>query len=521
MDDQAQTIADIEDYKLLMIATLALVPLLAVSKKSTAQSDDHARPDNDGKLEIAERGRAEGDENPDGHLLETLSRSCLNRRRRALQSGPLYWIEHQMALSNTAQPQVPAKAAAQCHADPLWQEGCARLKWMVSARMRASILMVVGLAVGGCAQLGRLAAVSAEETGRATVLGIPDARFLPSDGAAIGVLAQRLYEREVRYFAAVGRPVPPEYILAVSGGGDNGAFGAGLLVGWSESGMRPRFKVVTGISTGALIAPFALLGSDFDPILREIYTTIEQKDIFERRPLLAGLASDALADSAPLEKLISKYLDERIVARLGSEYRQGRALIVITTNLDAGVPVIWNIGAIAESGHPEAAQLIRKILLASASIPALFPPVMFNVKVNGVQHQELHVDGGASMQTFLYPASLRIAKIGTAGVPRRRIAYIIRNGRFSEEWNEVERSTLSIANRAVATLTTNSGVDDLYRMYALAKRDAVGFRLAFIDNDFTEPHPTEFDRSYMTKLFEYGRAKARAGYPWLHAPPSF
>jgi predicted acylesterase/phospholipase RssA len=379
-----------------------------------------------------------------------------------------------MALSDTAQPQVPAKAAAQCHADPLCQQGCARLKWMVSAGMRASILMVIGLAVGGCVQLGRLAAVSAEETGRATVLGIPDARFLPSDGTAIGVLAQRLYEREVRYFAAVGRPVPPEYILAVSGGGDNGAFGAGLLVGWSE-----------------------------------------------RRPLLACLASDALADSAPLEKLISKYLDERTVARLGSEYQQGRALIVITTNLDAGVPVIWNIGAIAESGHLEAAQLIRKILLASASIPALFPPVMFNVKVNGVQHQELHVDGGASMQTFLYPASLRIAKIGTAGVPRSRIAYIIRNGRFSEEWNEVERSTLSIANRAVATLTTNSGVSDLYRMYALAKRDGVGFRLAFIDNDFTEPHPTEFDRSYMTKLFEYGRAKARAGYPWLHAPPSF
>jgi hypothetical protein len=295
-----------------------------------------------------------------------------------------WWNE--MALSNTAQPQVPAKAAAQCHGDPLWQEGCARLKWMVSAGMRASILMVVGLAVGGCAQLGRLAAVSAEETGRATVLEIPDARFLPSDGTAIGVLAQRLYEREVRYFASVGRPVPPEYILAVSGGGDNGAFSAGLLVGWSESGMRPRFKVVTGISTGALIAPFALLGSDFDAILREIYTTIEQKDIFERRPLLAGLASDALADSAPLEKLISKYLDERIVARLGSEYRQGRALIVITTNLDAGVPVIWNIGAIAESGRPEAAELIRKILLASASIPALFPPVMFNVQVNGVQH---------------------------------------------------------------------------------------------------------------------------------------
>jgi predicted acylesterase/phospholipase RssA len=395
------------------------------------------------------------------------------------------------------------------------------VNWLMSTSMRSSMLIVIGLAVAGCAQIGRVTAVSAEDTGRARVLEIPDARFLPSDATAMRTLGQRLYEREVKYFAAVRRPVSPENLLALSGGGDNGAFGAGLLVGWSESGTRPPFKVVTGISTGALIAPFAFLGSDFDPILREIYTTIEQKDIFERRPLLAGLASDALADCAPLEKLISKYLDERIVARLGSEYRQGRALIVITTNLDAGVPVIWNISAIAESGHLEATELIRKILLASASIPALFPPVMFNVKVNGVPHQELHVDGGASMQTFLYPASLRIAKIGTAGVPRRRMAYIIRNGRFSEEWNEVERSTLSIANRAVAILTTNSGVSDLYRMYALAKRDGVGFRLAFIDNDFTKPHPTEFDRSYMTKLFEYGRAKARAGYPWLRAAPSF
>jgi hypothetical protein len=405
------------------------------------------------------------------------------------------------------------------HVDALWQEESAMSRWMISAVMRASILIVVSLAVGDCGQLGRLAAVPAEDTDRATVLGIPDARFLPTDATAMAVLGQRLYEREDKYFAAVGRPVPQEYLLAISGGGDNGAFAAGLLVGWSESGGRPPFKAVTGISTGALIAPFAFLGSEFDPVLKEIYTTIEQKDIFRRRPLMAGLTSDALADSTPLENLISKYLDERIVARLGREYRRGRALMVITTNLDAGVPVIWNIGAIAESGHLEAAELIRKVLLASASIPALFPPVIFNVKVNGVQHQELHVDGGASMQTFLYPASLRISKIATGGAPRRRIAYIIRNGGLAEEWNEVERSTLSIANRAVATLTTTSGVSDLYRIYALAKRDGMGFRLAFIDTDFTEPHPAEFDRPYMIKLFEYARTKARAGYPWRNAPP--
>jgi hypothetical protein len=389
------------------------------------------------------------------------------------------------------------------------------------AWLAAVALVILGFGLGGCAALGRLAAVSAKDTGRASVLGIADARFLASDTAALTAVARRLYAREVRYFASLGRPVPPEFILAISGGGDNGAFGAGLLVGWSETGTRPNFKVVTGISTGALIAPFAFLGSELDPVLAELYTTIDQTDIFQKRPILAGFASDALADTTPLKTLIAKYLDERIVERIADEYRHGRIMIVITTNLDAGVPVIWNIGAIAESGHPEAVGLIRKILLASASIPALFPPVMFNVAVDGVEHQELHVDGGASMQTFLYPATLRLGKIPGAGPRRTRTAYIIRNGRLAEDWNETDRSTLSIATRAVATLTTNSGVGDLYRMYALAKRDGVGFRLAFIGDDFAEAHPAEFDRPYMIKLFEYARAKARAGYPWRTVPPDF
>jgi len=389
------------------------------------------------------------------------------------------------------------------------------------AAVAAVALIMLGVGLAGCVELGRLAAVSSKDTGRASVLGISDARFLTSDTAALTAVARRLYDREVKYFASLGRPIPPESILAISGGGDNGAFGAGLLVGWSENGTRPAFKVVTGISTGALAAPFAFLGSEFDPVLAEMYTTIDQQDIFRKRPILAGFASDALADTTPLKNLIAKYLDERIVERIAGEYRRGRILIVITTNLDAGVPVIWNIGAIAESGHSEAVGLIRKVLLASASVPALFPPVMFNVAVDGVDHQELHVDGGASMQTFLYPAALRIGKIPGAGVRRTRIAYIIRNGRLAEDWTEIDRSTLSIATRAVATLITNNGVGDLYRMYALAKRDGVGFRLAFIGDDFAEPHPAEFDRPYMVKLFEYARAKARAGYPWRTAPPDF
>ena len=219
-------------------------------------------------------------------------------------------------------------------------------------------------------------------------------------------------------FLRLGDRSHPKSLLAISGGGDNGAFGAGVLVGWSESRTRPSFKIVTGISTGALIAPLAFVGPEYDPLLAEMYTTIGQSDIFEKRPVLAGLVSDALADSMPLRNLIAKYVDAKLVARIAEESRRGRALVIITTNLDAGVPVIWNIGAIAESGRPEAIGLIRKILLASASIPGFFPPVMFDVTVDGVAHQEMHVDGGASMQTFLYPAALQVRQIPNGGGSR-------------------------------------------------------------------------------------------------------
>ena len=249
-----------------------------------------------------------------------------------------------------------------------------------------------------------------------------------------------------------------------------------------------HFKVVTGISTGALIAPLAFVGPEYDPLLSQMYTTIDQADIFEKRPILEGLVSDALAETRPLQNLIAKYVDAHLVERLTEESRRGRALVIITTDLDAGVPVIWNIGAIAESGRPEVIGLIRKILLASASVPGLFPPVMFDTSVDGVAHQEMHVDGGASMQAFLYPAALQVRKIPNVSGSRSRTAYVIRNGRLTPGWDEVARSTPAIATRAVATLTTNSGVGDLYRIYALAKRDGVRLKLAYIGDDFEQPH---------------------------------
>jgi hypothetical protein len=256
--------------------------------------------------------------------------------------------------------------------------------------------------------------------------------------------------------------------------------------------------------------------------LKKIFTNLHQNDLYNKRPFLAAFVSDAITGTAPLKRLIATYLDERLVERIAQEYRRGRGLFIISTDLDAGLPVVWNIGAIANSDNPQATALIRQILLASAAIPGEFPPVMFNVTVDGVAHQEMHVDGGAMNQTFLYPPAFPVGRLDTA-VERGRThtAYIIRNGRLTEDWSEVERSTLSIAVRAVGTLTTSSGVGDLYTIYALTKRDGFRFRLAYINDDFVYPHHDEFDHDYITKLFSYARAKAHSDNVWQNAPPGF
>jgi hypothetical protein len=316
--------------------------------------------------------------------------------------------------------------------------------------------------------------------------------------------------------------MPTAYLLSLSGGGDNGAFGAGLLTGWTAHGDRPKFKLVTGVSTGALIAPFAFLGADYDAQLTDVYTNIHQGDIFIKRFPTAALTDDALADTAPLFGTISRYVDAAMMARIAEEYRKGRILLMQTTDLDVGRPVMWNIGAIAEVGTPKALDLIRHIMLASASIPAAFPPVMFDVEAGGATFQEMHVDGGASSQAFLIPPSVdpRIA-LAAAGHHRKMSAYVGRNSRLTTEWSDVERRTLSVAGKGVTTMINYSGVGDLYRMYLETLRVNAPFHLAYIGEDFSAPHKDDFDQSYMRALYRYAHDEAAKGYPWLEAPPGF
>jgi predicted acylesterase/phospholipase RssA len=329
-------------------------------------------------------------------------------------------------------------------------------------------------------------------------------------------------EREKRYLERNGRrgPLPRANYLAISGGGDDGAFGAGLLEGWTQAGTRPDFTVVTGISTGALIAPLAFLGSAYDEQLKEVYTTISAKDVVRRRHIWALVLSDGMVDPAPLSHLIARFIDASILRRIAEEYEKGRRLLVITTDLDAAQPVIWNMTAIAASGQPNALDLFRNILLASASSPGIFPPVMIDVQVDGHHYQEMHVDGGAMSEVYFYPAMVHFPKATAAlGLDRERTLYVIRNARLGSPWAAVERRTLSIARRALSSLVQTQGVGDLYRLYALAERDQIEFNFAAIPEGCPLTHKEDFDPEYMRGLFEYGRGLAASGYHWEKTPP--
>jgi len=383
------------------------------------------------------------------------------------------------------------------------------------------ILLSIGaaqLALAGCATPHRLPAVPIAEVTQA-VPTIGPVRFLVTrETDSFAAEARSSLAKEQQWLASQGRTdLPPANFLAISGGGDNGAYGAGFLNGWTASGTRPEFKVVTGVSTGALIAPFAFLGPKYDYVVKRVYTETSQKDIFKKRGIVKGFFGDSMADSRPLAGVIASYVTTDLLREIAAEYAKGRILLVGTANLDSLEPVIWNMTAIAASNDPNARSLFEKVLLASASIPGAFPPVMIDVTVGGTRYQEMHVDGGTMAQVFLYPPSLSVAN----SPQRKRALYIIRNARLDPDWASVERRTLSIATRAIGSLTRTQGVGDLYRIYATAQRDGLDYNLTYIPATFNTPHTEEFDTAYMRSLYAVGEQAAKSGYQWQKYPPGF
>jgi hypothetical protein len=312
--------------------------------------------------------------------------------------------------------------------------------------------------------------------------------------------------------------------LAISGGGPNGAFGAGLLNGWTTTGKRPVFKIVSGVSTGALMAPFAFVGPSYDGALRDFYTTTSSRNIFRALSIIPQLLTgDSLADSGPLASLIDQHVDAVLLARVADAHARGRRLYVGTVDLDAQQFVIWNMGLIAASGRPESLELFRKVMLASASVPIAFPPVFFEVEAGGQRYDEMHVDGFIAATVFLnagvFRPSLLYARSGR-GTAREDI-FVIHNGQLSVRPSPTRRSLRGIASRALDASARAGVVGDLIRIYAFVQRDQGTFHWVTIDQSVDLPGPEAFDPVVMTGLFEIGRKAALAGPVWETRPPGW
>ena len=308
--------------------------------------------------------------------------------------------------------------------------------------------------------------------------------------------------------------------LALSGGGADGAFAAGMLNGWSQHGNRPVFEVVTGVSTGSLAAPFAFLGQRYDTALQEVYTQISDKDIYINKGVFA-LAGPSLYDNAPLRNLIMKLVTENLLDEISREHLRGRRLLVQTTNIDAQRPVIWDMGAIAASHSKERRTLFVNILLASAAIPVIFPPVSIKVRSGDRVYDELHVDGGVTSQITFGPPGLDLnrAERTAFGAPRIKNLYVIRNGKIEPEYMAVDQSAPDLAKRAVGTMVKYQTLSNIRNLYTRARAAHINLSFVSIPEAFSEVPKSEFDSIYMVRLFDFGLQMGRRGEFWRHVPP--
>lgn len=381
---------------------------------------------------------------------------------------------------------------------------------------RVLLLLIGSLTlVSGCSST-RGPAVPPALTAKATVPGFSGVR-LAMDPTQVSTPDMDLWLTPVA--EQIRSRSGPLNLLALSGGGPDGAYGVGVLNGWSRTGTRPDFDVVTGISTGSLIAPFAFLGEAYDEALKEAYTTISDDQVFRRRRLL-GMVFNGLsaADSRPLYETLLKQFDEMRLAAIAAEHRKGRRLYVGTSDLDAEVLICWDLGAVAASGQAGARELFCRVLLASASIPVAFPPVLFDVEAEGRTYQEMHGDGGCMTQVFGFYFLSRLQELSGRSGGR---LFVIRNQVLASHWEQVSPELIRIGGRAVSLLMRNQGMGDLYRAYLVAAETGLDFHLAYVPGSFEFPNRKgEFDPAYMKALFDVGFDAAKSGTVWFKQPPA-
>lgn len=361
------------------------------------------------------------------------------------------------------------------------------------------------LALVGCSAVTRIPFTSQEQS-VAAIPGISGAR-LWADDPTIGT-GRRVVSR-----VALKQPT----VLALSGGGAYAAFGAGLLNGWSARGTRPQFTFVTGASSGALISPFAFLGTGHDETLRSVFASGEMANLLQSDGLM-GLFGTGLYKTAPLRELIARHVDAKLLEAIAQEHRAGRRLYVVTTNLDAQRTAIWDMGKIAASGDPGALDLFRNILTASASIPGVFSPVLIDVEGEGRRFAEMHVDGSVTTNVLIVPEAVLLSGTPLFAPDARPKVYIVMNGKLAPEFEVVKASTLPIVTRSFETSVRANTRITLLASYQFAKRRNWEFNLASIDPDYPKSESIGFDPAYMRQLFEYGYQRGRSGQLWQPTP---
>jgi predicted acylesterase/phospholipase RssA len=307
--------------------------------------------------------------------------------------------------------------------------------------------------------------------------------------------------------------------LALSGGGADGAFGAGVLNGWSAAGTRPQFSVVSGVSTGALIAPFAFLGSSYDATLRDVYTTGIAERLIDAPNPINALFRAGLFENSRLRELVARYVDEHMLAAIAAEHAKGRDLFVVTTNLDTQRTVIWDMGRISEVGSPQALSLFRDVIAASASIPVVFAPILIDAAANGHHFEEMHADGAVMEPVLTLPEAF-LLRDGAFARGLRMNIYILINNRVERDFQLVPNSTIDIAARASASGTKAQTRSILYQTFDFARRNNLGFNLTYIDKRVQSPSLSGFETNYMRALYQYGYDKAKGGRFWAKAPPT-
>ncbi|ENP8393543.1 TPA: patatin-like phospholipase family protein [Vibrio alginolyticus] len=311
-------------------------------------------------------------------------------------------------------------------------------------------------------------------------------------------------------------------ILALSGGGVNGAYGAGVLMGLQEKGELKDYAIITGVSAGALIAPFVFIGGDAMPKMKEVMLNINDKNILGKKNFLNTLFKDAFTDGENLYDFIADAYPEPMIEAMAQQHRNGKRLFIGSTHFDSGELVIWNIGAIANSDLADKSELIYKVLAASASIPGVFPPQFIDVEHDGETLEELHVDGGLVAQVFFNPSNFNYQQISDAlGLEKAPQLDVIRNGALKAPYHPLKDKGLDLVSKSVSSLTLAQTRGDLYRMKYISEINDIEMQFTYIDQDFRYAKVTKdmFDHRYLLTIYEYGFKKATQGQLWVTELP--